>query len=310
MIKDFCTALLHKKPSLIADNEDKTAYHVNIGSYAYTTGLFGISSYVLDNVPLNMTAAAISLAFTLLIQSAVSDAVSFTIASACVRLGTALAEFGWEAAIIEVPAGVASGGAFIVVTLISILAFFGIQFLISLVWRKYGLLISIYNFDATSAWSNGAAYFDNAIVSGGEQYRALDLPAYAPPGSTIVPPGFEPVQPIEGVISYSTLVFENDSTFLEGLTLGFQVNMGSSTQPPSQGGFTLKYDLPRFGNNRIGLFPRPVDPVDYVKNGPWVTDKSTFVHGAGLGNITVSAFTDALSGASDNVYHFNVNIQP
>jgi len=277
------------------------AYHVQIGSYSQSSSMLGINSYVISNLPIQFTAALVSLGFTILLKELIAEGIGYAVAFICLKLAQALASLGWEAAVVQVSSTVVSVGATLLTAFLGILIFFAILVIASYLWVQYDLLVEIYNFDPSSDWSTASNdYMDNAVIPGIDYYAPLTVPKYIPPNNVITPPGFEPITNLDGVVGYMTYVFENDSKFLEGLIVALQVSNQAGNQS-----FMIKYNLDRFRNNRIGLKVGTEDLSNYVKNDPWVNGLNTQIV---VGNLNVSATTDYQSGAPHNVYNLIVNI--
>lgn len=103
---------------------------------------------------------------------------------------------------------------------------------------------------------------------------------------------------------YNGYVYRNKSTFLKGL--GFAMKIVKKADE-SKGPVLVKYGLWRLSNNQIGLQAGLDTDLKtfYDDASTWVSEKKTSVQYDG---VTLTATTDALGGASDKLYRFDVHI--
>lgn len=111
--------------------------------------------------------------------------------------------------------------------------------LAGVIFRQYFLTVNIFNFDPDHTWYN-AGFYDgggNAEISNGE-WKVVRVAKFVPAGmlcdllcfsempdlesvgGLIFPPGFEPVTPLESVVTYFSISFTNKNQFLEGVGVG------------------------------------------------------------------------------------------
>jgi hypothetical protein len=220
----------------------------------------------------------------------------------CLKLAQGLAAAGWEAAMVQLSARALTVATTVATAFVTILIMFALMLLASQLWKQYDLIVDIYNFDPNGEWgTHDVVYKDNAIVPNGG-YGPLSTPKFSPPGSTITPPGFHPIENLDGVCGYMTYIFENDSKFFQGLGAALQlVNKTNTNQ-----NFMVKYNLPRVNHNQIGLQEGMKSLDKYFNHDSWASGKATEIKLAS--GLQVTAYTDYLSGAPNNVYTLQVNI--
>ncbi|KAF4594280.1 hypothetical protein EYR40_009083 [Pleurotus pulmonarius] len=305
---------------------------ISVGSYSKTSNLLGISGYVWKNIPITVVASAIALTFVFFMKGLISDGVAWGIEFAATQLASAAAAAGVEELAIAIPASVASAGGLIIAGIIGIALFFAVMALADILFRQYFLTVNVFNFDAQHEWKSLSWYSDNADISNGE-WKAETIPKFAPAGTGVTPPGFDPVQNLENVVTYLSMAFENDSTFLQGLGMGVLMSRDDDTQgtlplphpsrtPPAHTphsrpplssphttGIAIKYVVHRFSDNDIGIQALTSNPAGYdlkgYYNGSWVSSNSTETT---LGSLRITGHTPYLSGAPNQSYEYNVNI--
>ncbi|KDQ27085.1 hypothetical protein PLEOSDRAFT_1097387 [Pleurotus ostreatus PC15] len=276
---------------------------ISVGSYSMTSNLLGISGYVWKNIPITAIASLIALTFVYFMKGLISDGVAWGIEFAATQLAEAAAAAGVEELAIAIPASVASAGGLIIAGIIGIALFFAVMALADILFRQYFLTVNVFNFDAQHEWKSLGWYSDNADISNGE-WKNESIPKFAPAGTGVTPPGFDPVENLENVVTYLSMAFENDSTFLEGLGIGVLISRDDNTE-----GIAIKYVVHRFSDNDIGIQAITSDPATYdlkgYYNGSWVSGNSTETT---LGALRITGHTPYLSGAPNQSYEYNVNI--
>jgi len=243
------------------------------------------------------------LSFVILLKPLITEGLTYGIAYAATIWAQSLAAAGEESAAILVDASVASAGGLVISAIIGVALFFALIALASVLFRKYYLTVNIYNFDPNHAWTAINYHGDNSEIPNGS-WSNETLAKFAPAGSEVTPPGFSPVTTLNGVVTYVSYAFDNDSTFLQGLGIAVAVSRDDSTV-----GFALKYVIHRFSDNKISLSgniasPNTFDLESYYNDG-WASGSSTSAQAA---DMTITSSTPALGGASDGAYTFEVSI--
>ncbi|CUA70014.1 hypothetical protein RSOLAG22IIIB_08856 [Rhizoctonia solani] len=291
------------KPGAMGSNDVKTSI-ISIGSFSKTQNFMGLSGYIWDNIPATSVAAVIGLAVTFLIQPLLVQGITWGIAFAAAQFATYLAAAGAPTLAALVPASVATGGGLIIAGAIGIFVAFGVLALFSWIWKKFWLVINVYNFDANHEWRSIDHYNDNGEIPSGE-WLPKTIPTFKPKDSVVFPPGFEPQQPLESVVTYLAMTWGNDSTFMQGVGQG--VLMG---RQDNRAGVALKYVIHYWKDNEIGLKyidgnPTSFNLKDFYNNGAWVKAYSTQ---ASSPDLTITGHTPKLGGSSENDYYYDVCI--
>ncbi|CAE6409412.1 unnamed protein product [Rhizoctonia solani] len=291
------------KPSTSGSDDIKNSI-ISIGSYSKSQNMLGLSGYIWDSIPATTAAAIIGLAVTFLIQPLITEGITWGIAFAATQLVEYLAIAGAPSLAALVPASVATGGGLIIAGIIGIFVAFGVLALFSFIWKKFWLVMNVYNFDSTYEWRSVNHYDDNANISNGE-WKTKSIDTFKPADSVVFPPGFKPQKPLESVVTYLAMTWENDSTFMQGLGEG--VVMG---RQDNQAGVALKYIVHYWTDNEIGLNyidgnPTSYNLSNYYNNGSWLKALSTQASSQGY---TITGHTPKLGGSSDNDYYYDVSI--
>ncbi|CAE6436453.1 unnamed protein product [Rhizoctonia solani] len=289
------------QPSKSGDDDIKTSI-ISVGSYSKTQNMLGLSGYIWDSIPATAGAAVIGLAVTFLIQPLITQGIAWGIAFAATQLATYLGMAGAPALAALVPASVVTAGGLIIAGVIGVVVAFGVLALFSFIWKKFWLVVNVYNFDPQYKWRSINHYGDNSLVSNGE-WSSKFIDTFKPADSIVFPPGFEPLIPLESVVTYLSMCFENDSTFMQGL--GEAISVGRETY---KNGFALKYNIYYLYDNEIHLEsitdPDDFKVKDYYDKDNWVKANS-FQTASGL---RINGYTPKLSGSDENDYYFHVSI--
>ncbi|KAL0956017.1 hypothetical protein HGRIS_002191 [Hohenbuehelia grisea] len=192
---------------------------VSVGSYSVTANILGLSGYVWSNIPITAVASVIALTFVVLIRGLITDGVAWGIQYAATQLASAAAAAGVEESALMVPASVATMGGLVIAGIIGVGLFFAVMALASVLFRQYFLTVNVFNFDPAHAWNSLQWHGDNADISNGE-WKNETIAKFAPVNAGVTPPGFNPVNNLENTVTYLSIAFENDSTFLQGLGVG------------------------------------------------------------------------------------------
>ncbi|KAF9056733.1 hypothetical protein BDP27DRAFT_1242393 [Rhodocollybia butyracea] len=299
-------AYVKDEPSTTRADELKQSI-ISIGSYSANSQLLGMSGYIWSNLPIQIVASAIALVFVVLMGPLITEGVAWGISFAAAWLTQAAAMAGVEALAVLIPASVASAGGLIIAGIIGVAVFLAVLWLSSIIFRQYFLTVNIFNFDSNHIWSTIDWYADNAEITNGE-WKYVDIAKYAPAGGQIFPPGFDPPTNLESVVTYLTIAFTNVSTFLEGLGIAMVMGRDDYSQ-----GFALKYDLPRFGDNYIGLMALDMNPNLFYNLPEYYNSSSGWVQANSTqttidGGLQITGYTPYLSGAPDETYEFTVNV--
>ncbi|CAE6370838.1 unnamed protein product [Rhizoctonia solani] len=291
------------KPSTSGSSDIKNSI-ISIGSYSKTENMLGVSGYIWNSIPANVSAAVIGLAFTTMLQPLIVEGIQWGISYAAAQLADFLVVAGAEELAALVPASVASSGGLLIAGVIGILVAFGVLLLLSVIFKKFWLVLNVYNFDFDYQWSSAKHYDDNAEVSNGE-WQDKTIPIFKLADSTVFPPGFKPQKPMESIVTYLSMTFDNVSTVMQGLGEGVLMN-----RDDSQAGIALKYVVHYLSDNGLGIKfidgdTTAFDLEDWYNNSDWVKSESVQVDSGGY---IVTGHTPKLSGADNGGYFFDVSI--
>jgi len=260
-----------------------------------------------------VTIGIATLAAAILLQQIIRSGLVAAAAAASAALIDALVLAGYEGAAALVSGSfIASAGATLIAGGLAIAIFFALEALADILFRKYYLIVEVTNFDGQNNWiSSPSWYSDNALVSN-DTWKVNTINQYQPPGPVNSPPPgiYEPINAIDGIVTFMTAVFENDSIFFEGLGIAFSC----ATQNPPTTGYSLKYRVNRFADNDLGLISEvPSDLTGFYEDlRSWtVATTATTVVATSLNeSININASTPALGSADNNVYRFDIEIRP
>ncbi|KDN34243.1 hypothetical protein RSAG8_12670, partial [Rhizoctonia solani AG-8 WAC10335] len=168
------------KPSTSSTGDTKNSI-ISIGSYSNTQNMLGVSGYIWNSIPATASAAVIALAFSTLIKPLISQGIEWGISYAASQLTEFLAAAGLEELAALVPASVASSGGLVIAGVIGILVAFGVLALLSVIFKKFWLVLNVYNFDFDYPWASAKHYDDNAQVSNGE-WQNKTIPTFKTAG--------------------------------------------------------------------------------------------------------------------------------
>ncbi|KAG9091082.1 hypothetical protein FS749_000097 [Ceratobasidium sp. UAMH 11750] len=277
---------------------------VSIGTYSSAANFLTVCGYVWSYVPTALFSSAIGLGFARLVQPLLQQGVSWGLELAAEKLTQCLASVGLEELSALVAPSVVAEGGLIVAGVIGMLAFYVTLILFNWLFKQYCTVINVYNFDPNFEWSSITHYDDNAKLLNGS-WEPETISKFGAASGSLLPPGFQPVRPVTGVVTYFTAIFTNVSLFLEGLGEGIVM-----ARSDNQMGLALKYVVHRFSNNEIGLQAITSDPSSfdigsYYNNSPWTDSQSVSVQS---GNYIMTAYTPELGGAKFDTYTYDVNI--
>ncbi|CAE6409416.1 unnamed protein product [Rhizoctonia solani] len=290
------------QPSTSGSDDVKTSI-ISIGSYSKTQNMLGLSGYIWDSIPATAAATVIGFAVTILIQPLITQGIAWGIAFAATQLATYLGMAGAPALAALVPASVVTTGGLVIAGVIGVFVAFGVLAIFGSIWKKFWLVVNIYNFDPEHEWRVVDHYGDNSLISNGE-WGTKFIATFKPADSVVFPPGFDPQKPLESVVTYLSVCFENDSTFMEGL--GEAISVGRSTY---NNGFLLKYNIYYLYDNEINVESLLQNPDGYPLRAYY--DKKNWVKAHSMqvaSGLVISAYTPELSGSDDNDYYYHVCI--
>lgn len=274
---------------------------VQVGTYSASGGVLGIQNYEFTT-PYMIGSVIVSFILACSLASIVATGLGFVVSAFALAAANAAAALGFES--FSCTVAVASLTT-VAACLVFAVVFIGLVYLWSWLNRKYTIRLQIFNWDEDNDWSVCGSYHDNAIIAGsGETYvPQFSLPKKIKPGTPVTPPGFQPVEVLDSVCYYATVIWENDNTFMEGCSMALKIRKGNTDQ-----GFMWAFDCPRFSDNQQAAADGSMDPKAYFKQVKWSKTPLNFSIKATSTQIPVAFGLDALSGASDNLYNVNIHI--
>ncbi|CUA72071.1 hypothetical protein RSOLAG22IIIB_10042 [Rhizoctonia solani] len=291
------------QPSTSGSEDTKNAV-VSIGSYSATTNMLGISGYLWKNIPATEPAPVIALAFSSLVKPLIAEGIQWGIKKAASQLAEYLFAVGLEKLGILVPESVIPTGGLVIAGVIGVFVVFGILGLINVIFKKFWLIVNVYNFDLDRAWTSIKYHGDNAQVSN-EEWRNKTIPTFKPVDPTVFPPSFSPPQPMESVVTSLCMTFDNINTTMQGLGVGVLLSQGNN-----QIGTALKYIVHYFSDNEINLefineHASTFGLEEWYNNGDWVRSQSKQVES---GKYLITGYTPKLGGSENDDYYYDVCI--
>lgn len=274
---------------------------VQIGTYSASTKIVGIHSYNLT-VPAIVTEAVIALIVAVAVSGIVADGLAFAVTALALYMCEAAAAMGLESFSFTISAAALGGIAF---ALVFVVVFIGLTFLWNWINREYTIRLQVFNWDENNDYTCQRYYGSNTKIPGQDQDTvSFKLPAMVPANSVVTPPGFIPVKTLNNVCYYAIVIWKNDNTILEGLSMSLAIQQGNT----GDNGITWAFDCPRFGDNKQGAVGGSLrDPKSFLDNAPWNSNPKSFSITAPSG-VPVSVTLDSLSGADNDLYNTIINI--
>ncbi|KEP47140.1 putative transmembrane protein [Rhizoctonia solani 123E] len=292
------------RPSASGSGDTKNSV-ISIGSYSSTQNMLSVSGYIWENIPAATIPSVTALAFATLAKSLISQGIEWGIQYAASKLAEFLTAVGAKDLAALIPTSVESTGGLVIAGVIGVFVVFGLLALLSVIFKKFWLVLNVYNFDLDYQWSSAKHYGDNAQPSNGE-WQDRTIPTFKPADPAVFPPGFNPRQPMESTVTALSMTFDNVKVGMQGLGEGVLMN-----RDDSQAGIALKYIVRFWTDNEVGLKfidgdASAFDLEDYYNNGNWVKSQSVQVDS---GEYSVTGYTPELSGSDNNNYYFDVSIR-
>lgn len=289
--------------STVQKSEDGTTFQacVQVGTYSQSGGVLTAHSYQFSLTSL-IAEAAISALVAYALSKAIQSGVEFLVAKFAANIIAAAVKLGFQRFSCTVLASVLTGLSCCIVTVIVTIA---LHYLWEWLNRHYTICLRIYNWDDKNDWETSAKYLDNAKISGGDEADSelFTIPKMVSSGGSVCPPGFEPVTPLDNICYYGVIVWENDQQFMQGCSMALRINKAGSSE-----GFMWAFDCPRLSDNRHGARNGIEDPKHYFENCQWSDSPKDFHITATSQNIPVTFGLNELSGAEDNLYHVQIQI--
>lgn len=287
----------------IEKSQDGTTFQacVQVGTYSQSSGLLSGHSYTFSISSL-IEEAVISAIVAYALSKAIKYGVEFLISRFAADIATAAAKLGFQNFSCTILSKVVAGVACCIVTVIITIA---LHYLWEWLNRHYTICLRIYNWDPQNNWETSAKYLDNAVISGGAEgdTELFTIPKMIDAGSSVTPPGFAPVTTLDNICYYGAIIWENDKQFMQGCSMALSIKKSGSEE-----GFMWAFDCPRLADNRHAAKNGIEDPKNYLNNCQWNDSPKDFRITATSQNIPVTFGLNALSGAEDNLYNIQIQI--
>ncbi|UVL00924.1 hypothetical protein [Pseudomonas sp. B21-048] len=281
------------------DGETTYQAKVQIGTYTQTGKIAGIHTYNLT-LPTLLVESVVALIVAKAVSGIIADGLGFLVANFAMYLTSAAAELGLESFSFFISEALL---ATVASCLVFAVVFIGLAYLWDWLNRQYTIRLQIFNWDGDHDWNADGQYMSNAKISGDNSTFDFNLPKLTKPGNIVTPPGFQPVEALESVCYYAVIIWQNDSTFMQGCSAALRMQRDGSSD-----GFMWAFDCPRWSDNQQASTNGTSDPKTYLNNPNWNNNPKNFSIESTSSKTPINLALDALSGASDNLYNFIINI--
>lgn len=287
----------------VQKNENDTTFkaYIQVGTYSQSSGILSSHEYsaIITSLLAEISISAL-LAFAL--SKAIQAGIEFLVSRFAENILAAALKLGLQRFSCTILSKVLSA---IAGCIVAVLAFIAIHFLWEWLNRHYTVCLRIYNWDDKNDWETSAKYLDNAKISGGDagDDELFSIPKMISSGSSVNPPGFEPVTSLDNICYYGAIIWENDQKFMQGCSMALSIKKSGSDE-----GFMWAFDCPWASDNRHAAKNGIEDPKHYFKNCQWNDSPKDFHITATSRNIPVTFGLDSLSGAKDNLYNVQIQI--
>jgi len=186
------------------------------------------------------------------------------------------------------------------------IVFIGLKYLWEWMNRQYTIRVQVFNWDTQSDWNLTDQAKSNAVNPGLDpsinDFNLLIAKMVAP-NQAVYPPDFAPRNSFDTIVHYALIVYENDSTFMEGCSFAFQATRAID----NINGFSYAFQCPRLSNNSQYIQGAVVEPNAFLKNA--ASNWSSFLNQqVSAGGVPIGACLDRLQGAPENLYNINIHI--
>ncbi len=289
--------------SPVQKNENDTTFKacVQVGTYSKSSGIFTSHDYSVIITTL-LAEATISILLAYAISKAIQAGIEFLVSRFAANILAAAMKLGLQRFSCTVLSKVLTVVAGCIVAVLITIA---IHFLWEWLNRHYTVCLRIYNWDDKNDWETSAKYLDNAKISGGDagDSELFSIPKMTSSGSSITPPGFEPATSLDNICYYGAIIWENDKTFMQGCSMALSIKKSGSDE-----GFMWAFDCPWSADNRQTAKNGIEDPKHYFESCQWSNSPKNFHITATSQNTPVTFGLDSLSGAKDNLYNVQIQI--
>jgi len=281
---------------------------INVGTIAHTSNTGGQAGWIWQDGGLSGTPAdSIAKVFTDFVSELLKFGVKMGFRFAAGKLAQSFSKYGLSSIARKVPGATSKAGGLAVNTVLTQAIYYVLKLLVDEIFKKYHLVVNIYNFDSSHQWQTLGWHGDNAVTSDGEWTNEI-IPKFMPAGSGVPKPPFLRFNPpADNVVSYISYSFENNWTGAMGLGVGILL-----TRKDNNKGLAIKYEIP-WGSrhNKLGLQVVNTKPSQFALHD-YLADSSSWAPGssqiATSDGLNFTGRTPALSGNADDRYEYDINI--
>ncbi|KAL2166307.1 hypothetical protein VTG60DRAFT_2966 [Thermothelomyces hinnuleus] len=177
--------------------------------------------------------------------------------------------------------------------------------MINFIYKAYKIGVNIYNWDLNKAYVVEAWHGDNAVIDSDQRFHPILL---RPASDKITMPDGQHVTADSALYQQAGIVSDNKNKIFEGLGIALRVGFHEGS---INFGFQVKYSLPRFEDNRLGIrggLDRSLEAF-YNDQSAYAPPGSYTARGSISGaKIPISCTTTALGGRDGQFYQFDVHI--
>ncbi len=285
----------------VITSENGTSFHnvIEQGTYTDEGQILGVSNYNLTtNVLLPDVIISAIIAFAL--GDVVVEGLSFITAAFSLLMVNAASALGLEGFSCAIAATTLSTLSF---ALVFVVVFIGLIVLYNILHVRYTVRLQVFNWDDKNDWKIADSYHDNAVIAGTDKDYTdpVTIPKFD--NHPDLPPFIKPVEVLDNVCSYATIVYENDNKFMEGCCMALQFKKADLKQ-----GFMWAFACQFWRDNKQAARDGIMDPKEYYDNANWNDNPLSFHIEATDSKIPISFKLDKLTGGDKNVYNATINI--
>ncbi len=284
-----------------AENGVKFKHVASVGVYSGNSVSGTIFNMEFRSTASEIVEAVLDLAVTCIIIKVISNGIKYAARSFALWMCERAVAAGITRYAFVLPATALKIVTVAVSSVVSFAAIIFLDWIMGLVDKKFFVQTEIYNWDDTHDWKVVNNYEDNAVIAGEGSLSNITIPKKQTPQ---IPPFIHDIKVLDTSVSYITIVWENDNTFMEGLGTAL------SLQEADDGniGFSWALDCP-WARNTVQKAVNTVqsDLKSYYNSGNWNKNPLNFQISESDG-LPISFAMNAQSKAENNTYQVKINI--
>ncbi|KAF2077955.1 hypothetical protein CYY_000755 [Polysphondylium violaceum] len=276
------------------------------GTYSQTSEITGTQKFDLG-LPEKAVESVISLIISQTLSTFLPQGLNFLASQFAEKLSQFAVEKGLEFFKFVIPEAWMGP---VTMSVVFVLVFIGLKVLYDWLNRKYTIRVQVFNWDNQNDWQLTTQALSNAVNPGKEKNTLalnINIDKMIDPQNVTYPPDFKPNETLECTVFYAVIIYENDATFAQGCEVYIYAFL--STCAKQKRGITYAFSCPRFSDNGQYMEGAVLDPANFLKTAStkWSHDLKIKVTAAGI-NEPVTACMSALSGADENIYDVNIQL--